>query len=130
MFRFLIRFLALTGLLLAVLAGVALFLVMGANRDLTSDLGGEQGQTVQVMAIVLAAGAALAVIGLIIEVLSAAHVSAGRRSALGINVIVQVLIAFALLIAVNVWSFMHFKRWDCTRDHVFTLRKELKDQLS
>src|SRR5206468_317525 len=71
--------------------------------------------------------------------LSAAQLSAGRRSALGGNVLVQVALAAGLLVAVNVWSAglngfdwakAHYRRWDCTRDGVFTLPPKLKEDLS
>src|SRR5438552_1124163 len=115
MIRFLIRFLALTGLLLAAAAAIGL-VSQRADWNLTAEMAGEQGQTTQVLAIVLTSGFAAAVIGLIIEVLSGAQISAGRRSALGANVIAQVLLALVLVAGVNVWSFMHYHRWDCTRD--------------
>src|SRR5258706_4569450 len=129
MFRFLIRFLGLTGLFLAA-AGALVLDAQGADWNVTAELAGEQGEVTQVGAILLVAGAAAAVIALLVELLSTAQTSAGRRSALGGNVIVQVLLAAVLLVAVNVWSFSHYNRWDLTREGVFTLKPELKEQLS
>src|SRR5262245_54682895 len=133
MVRFLIRFLGLTGLLLAGAGASVLYAQRFASQvehradwNVTAQLAGEQGQVTQVGAVLLTAGGAAALVALIIELLSAAQLSAGRRSALGGNVLVQVVLAAALLIAVNVWSFHHYRRWDCTRDKVFTLKPELK----
>src|SRR5258708_1972234 len=136
MFRFLIRFLGLTGLLLAA-AGALVLDAQAPDWNLTPQLAGGQGLVQQVGAILLVAGAAAAVTALLVELLTAAQSSAGRRSALGGNVVVQVILAAALLVAVNVWSAgfgrwspPHYKRWDCTRDGVFTLKPELKEKLS
>src|SRR5262245_57597029 len=129
MFRFLIRFLGLTGLFVAA-AGALVLDAEAADWNVTAELAGEQGLVTQIGAILLVAGGTAAVLALLVELLSAMQTSAGRRSALGANVFVQVLLALALLVAVNLWSFSHYRRWDCTRDGVFTLKPELKEQLS
>jgi hypothetical protein len=129
MFRFLIRFLGLTGLLAAA-AGALVLDAQAADWNVTAEMAGEQGVVTQVGAILLVAGGAAAILALLVELLSAAQSSAGRRSVLGGNVVVQVILAAALLVAVNVWSFAHYKRWDCTREGVFTLKSELKEKLS
>src|SRR5579871_2446216 len=55
--------------------------------------------------------------------------AAGRRSALGMNVIIQVALAIALVGGINAWSFRHYKRYDLTRDRVFTIDPNVASEL-
>jgi hypothetical protein len=53
-----------------------------------------------------------------------------RRGAVGGSVVVQVALAIALALGVNIFAFEHFTRFDLTRYQIFTLRPELRDQLA
>ena len=69
------------------------------------------------------------VLALLVEALVVLRVVAGRRSAVGFNAAVQVLLAAGLLVAVNFWAFHHYARIDTTREQVFTLPADLGDRL-
>ncbi|MFO0844519.1 MAG: hypothetical protein U0797_19340 [Gemmataceae bacterium] len=78
----------------------------------------------------LLGGLAAALFALFVEVIVALRVVAGRRSALGGNAVVQVALAAALLVGVNVWSFRHPARFDWTRDRQFTLPASVRAELA
>src|SRR5690242_1037790 len=44
-----------------------------------------------------------------------------QRLQIGLNVLIQLVLAFFLLAAVNWLSFRHYKRWDFSRDHAYEL---------
>jgi hypothetical protein len=50
--------------------------------------------------------------------------SSGKRVAIGLNVILQALIVFAIVIAINFVSFRRFKRWDYSRNQTFALSSQ------
>ncbi|MFL5341294.1 MAG: hypothetical protein ACJ8F7_14205 [Gemmataceae bacterium] len=129
--HFFLRLLGLTGLLVAAAGAVG---VVAYIDPLTwpayqAALSGTTGQREQVVAIMLAAGAGVALLALLIELLTGLRNAAGRRSVLGGNVVVQIALAIALLVGVNVWSFEHPARADLTRDRAFTLPANLANQL-
>src|SRR5207302_8328648 len=74
-------------------------------------------------------GIAAAILAALVEGIVALRVAAGHRSAAGLNTAVQVGLALILLIAVNVFSFRHYLRFDWTSDHRFTLPAKLQDDL-
>lgn len=80
--------------------------------------------------ILLAGGLAAALFSLLIELLVILRVVAGRRSALSLNSLLQILLALLLLIGVNVLAFQHPKRWDWTREQLFTLPENVRTALA
>src|SRR5260370_617825 len=129
--HFLIRFLGLTGLLLAAggAIGAAAYLDHWTVANFENALAGASGKRLQVASVCLAAGGVAAIVALVLELLVGLKNAAGRRSALGGNVMVQIALALALLVGLNLWSFGHYVRWDVTRDRSFTLDKELARRL-
>lgn len=127
--RSLLRFGGLTGVLLGSVAGFwlgSLPIAWEANlgqfsENLTAILRGQFGRTAQWVGGVFAGSLLVVVLTLVVETVAGLLGAAGRRSALGANVLFQVALAAGLLIAVNVWSFHHYQRFDLTRDRVFTL---------
>ncbi|MFL5243111.1 MAG: hypothetical protein ACJ8FY_13465 [Gemmataceae bacterium] len=150
--HFLVRLLGLTGL---VAAGVGLFLAVqgdllafdlgqipstgevhgpsfGRQIDLFKDaVAGEGGLLAQITVCMLLAGCVAALVALLVELVVLIRTSTGRRSASGLSVVVQGVLATILLIGVNVFSFRHYLRLDWTRDAQFTLpdktQKELRE---
>lgn len=52
-----------------------------------------------------------------------------RRFQIGVNVLVQLAVVFALVVMVNYLSFQHFKRWDFSRDQKHLLSDQTKQVL-
>lgn len=52
-----------------------------------------------------------------------------KRLQIGLNVVLQVLILTAIVIAVNYYSFRHFKRWDFSRSQKFALSSQTQNIL-
>src|SRR5688572_27375937 len=52
-----------------------------------------------------------------------------KRVQIGLNVILQVLILTAIVVAVNYISFRHFKRWDFSRSQKFALSSQTRNLL-
>jgi hypothetical protein len=75
------------------------------------------------------AGAAAVLLALLVEAALVLSFVAGRRSLLGFNAVVQVGLAAALLVGINVYSFMHNRPFDCTRAREFTLPAKVEDEL-
>lgn len=136
MIRFLLRFLGLTGLLAAGLGAIVLASETSrlSVETVRSALKGE-GSPIEIGAIyAVAAGLAIGLLVIVLEFLLGVRQAAGRRSALGTNVFIQVALAIAILIGINVWSFDlaregHYARWDCTRDRAFTLPDNVVSEL-
>jgi len=55
--------------------------------------------------------------------------SSGKRLAIGVNVVVQVLIVAFIVALVNFISFRRFVRWDFTRDQKYALSSQTKNLL-
>jgi hypothetical protein len=55
--------------------------------------------------------------------------SSGKRVAIGVNVVVQILILTLIFLIVNGISFRRFARWDFTRDQKFALSTQTKSLL-
>ena len=126
--HFLLRFLGLSGAL-AACVGLAMIEPShwsDAYLPLTEPGASNLAQT---GAWLLAGGAGVVVLALLVEALLVLRVVAGRRSAFGSNALVQVVLAAGLLVAVNVWAYHHFTRIDTTRGQLFTLPAELGDRL-
>jgi hypothetical protein len=129
--RFILRFLGLTGLLvcgIGALCGVAAF----SSWDLPSlraALEGQGDSLANYAAWLMVAGAGVALLVLALEALLGMFQAAGRRSALGTNVLVQIALVVALVVGANIWSFRNYRRYDLTKSRAFTLRPELVEQL-
>src|SRR5262245_30462588 len=107
--HFLVRFLGLTGLMVAI---VGLVLWQVAEEPL-----GE---------IITYCGAALFGLYVLVDLAVFVRLSFSRRGAMGFNVGLQVLLAAALFVGVNVFSFFHHVRWDWTSNGEFTLDPQLR----
>jgi hypothetical protein len=107
-----IRSIGLTG---AMLAGVGLVLVLVGFPEIGFAL--------------LAVGGLAALGVLANEIKLGISGISGQRGSAGTQVVVQLLLATAILVAINALSFVHYHRWDFTRDRVFTVAPELQQQL-
>ena len=129
-FRFLLRVLGLTGILVAVIgAGMALSsphrpseLTIQTFRGMLA--GGDPGDYLRKAMLILIGGVAVVVLWLAIEVLSGLVQSSGRKSLAGTANAVQIALAIALVIVVNAVGFDNYRKYDLTRDHEFTLASE------
>jgi hypothetical protein len=130
--HFLVRFLGLTGFLVACVG-----LVMAGLEGLLGSWRGAYDKAYAAVTTYQAAvptwlvlgGATAALLALAVEALVVAGFVAGRRSAFGFNAVVQVALAAALLVGINVFSFGHFLRFDWTRSGEFTLPQAVKSDL-
>ncbi len=76
-------------------------------------------------------GGAIAIgLALLFETRGVAALFRSRRTSLGTNVLLQVMLAAALLAGVNYFSFQHYKRFDWTRAQSFTLPEDVKNDLA
>src|SRR5262245_38266195 len=73
-------------------------------------------------------GAAAALLWLLVEVLVVLRFAAARRSAFGTNAVLQAGIAAALLVGINLYSYFHYWRIDCTRKGEFTLPSDVQEE--
>ena len=55
--------------------------------------------------------------------------TSGKRFAIGVNVVIQVLIVVFIVALINFISFRRFVRWDFTRDQKFALSSQTKNLL-
>jgi hypothetical protein len=155
--HFLLRFLGLTGLLAAIVGAVLIHIVgplpawgdrpmtWGSVTDYVEAAVGPAQQSINdalaradganylaaVAVALLVIGAPLALLALLAELIGMVFLVAGRRSAFGGNVVVQVVLATALLIGVNVLANLpgNHLRLDLTRDKQFTLPDEVQRDL-
>jgi hypothetical protein len=93
------------------------------------------GTPVAVPVGLLVGGALLALLALLVEGIAALRQAAGRRSAFGFNVVLQIALAVVLLVGLNLFSYSHYLRYDWTRpdangNRMFTLPQAVRDQLS
>lgn len=140
-FRFLVRFLGLTGLLAVpagwLLAAGALPTIpdwdaasLRSAFDATIPLAeGARGLAVQVGTIALLAGVAAILLWLVVELLGGLFLVAGRKTAVGTNAALQIALAAVLLVIVNAVSLSQYVRFDLTRAKEFTLAPELVKDL-
>lgn len=129
--HFLVRLLGLLGIQAAV-AGLILIQVEGA-RPL--DPGQDEPtlsaiQRTLMGRYLLIGGGIAALFALVVEGLVVVRFVAGRRSALGANALVQVVLAIGLVVLVNTWSFHQHARLDWTRQGMFTLPGSVRAQLA
>ncbi len=142
LFRFSIRGLGLTGLLGAAIGGVLLATetpqlaaidswdsgVQIVSEQFKTAFTGGFGATAKYASWILGVGGIAVALWLIVELLSALTLVTGRRTAVGANGYLQIGLAVVLVILINVWSFSHSKRIDCTRDKLFTLPADIQDE--
>jgi hypothetical protein len=136
--HFLVRFAGLSGLVccgigvaLTFLAGILSWDALGDPEFVRAVISGESGdRTSRVALILLFGGAALALLTVLVEVLATLRLVAGRRSAFGLNAAVQVGLAVALLVGINLYSYRNYVRVDLTREQQFTLPAQIQDELS
>lgn len=131
--RLLLRFLGLTAL---VFAGVGALVLQG-SADFHWTIGGLKNAVTtkhpfvtHAATVLMLGGSLIVVFTLLVEVFTSLLLNAGGKSIAGMNALIQVLLAVGLLIAVNVFSFTHYARYDTTRDHRFTLPQNIADELS
>jgi len=132
--HFVLRLLGLFGLLAAYAgfmiavpqARTQLFGLIGDPDKLQQIVAGFD-PNVQIALLVCLGFAALAVL---VEIAVGLYTTAGRRNALGFNAVFQIVLATALLVGVNVWSYDHYRLYDWTRQQHFTLPAEVREQLA
>jgi hypothetical protein len=122
MIRFLLRLLGLAGMFAA---GVG---VLG----LLAMPSGDHGEVFTAWLGVTIVGGIIALLVLMVELTAGMRQAAGRRSAAGSMVLLQVALAIVLLIGVNAFSIFHYERWDTTANKEFsrTQAKQLGPQLA
>jgi hypothetical protein len=136
--HFLIRLAGLTGLLAAGIGAALIYLeqvlpwetIRAFNQNTLETvrqfLEGETGDKLGRIAVWLAlAGAVAAVFAFLVEMIVGFGFAAGRRSVFGFNVLVQIGLAVAVVVGINVYSFSNYERFDWTRDQKFTLAAHL-----
>ena len=140
-FRFLVRALGLTGILLApagyAVAGDSLPWPAALTTDALKLYGeqllalaqGSDGLQPQVGTILFVVGVVAVVLLLLHEVFAGLFLASGRKTAVGTNGTLQIGLAALLLVVVNAVSFQTHKRFDLTRYRQFTLPSDLVDEL-
>ena len=78
----------------------------------------------------LLGGLLVASLALLVEACMVFRLVAVRRSVFGLNAVVQVALAMALLVGANFYSFQHYYRFDWTNDQRFTLPEHISNQLA
>jgi hypothetical protein len=85
---------------------------------------------VAVAGVLLAVGAGLLLLALLIELPGAVRLAFSSRAALGSNVFLQITLAIILFVGINVFSFFYHWRFDLTRDGIFTIAPAIRQQLA
>jgi hypothetical protein len=150
--HFLVRLLGITGLIVAVVAftvgwrekvitGWSVPQSVSDTREslqrtwdeATLPLGNTDWDTAKITVVALMAGVGLVLGALLIELFAAVPALSGRRSAVGSNAVVQIVLATAVLIALNYYAFFHYTRIDWSHDAEgnaqFTLDPKIAAQL-
>lgn len=133
-FRFLVRFVGLTGVLATAVGAVMLDTVSPiadwSLESLRSFGEGVQGPFAQYAAWILAVGVAAIAVALVFELLGGLTLVTGRRTIANTTATIGTIAAVALLVIVNVYSFEHHARYDLTRDSRYTLPPKLVEEFS
>jgi hypothetical protein len=116
--HFLIRFLGVTGLFVAC---VGLFLARLQNHLLSWQAAADAVRSPDLSTWFVLGGAAAVIPALLVEIITGLWAASARRSLFGVNAVLQVVLAVALLVGVNFFAFEHPLRFDWTRSHEFTL---------
>jgi hypothetical protein len=137
--RFFVRALGLLGVLAAVAGGVILAIespqVFALRKfeqieaTIRSILASPEAIVTQVGLWLFLGGILAVALWLLVELIGGLFLAAGRKSAAGASTTLQVTLAVALFVIVNVVSFQFFLRSDQTRDRRFTLAADLVEQL-
>lgn len=129
--RMFIRFLGITALLAAGAGAIYLSSVLADWRPETLQraLKNEINSMAFIGSIMLFGGAILAVFALLLEVLAHLTGGTGGRGAVGVNALVQVVLASALVVAINVYTFLHPASVDLTSRKLFTLPESATSEL-
>lgn len=140
-FRFLARAIGLTGLA-AIVTGLALAVAAFPPVDLNTTAGwktlpdvlsaaskGAHGDLARGAAWAIVGGLGAVVFAFLVEALGLLAGASGRAAA-GTSATVGAVAAIVLLVLVNLYSFNHTGRVDCTRDKRFTLPPNLAAELS
>jgi hypothetical protein len=90
-------------------------------------IGHYTGKEIGLIVLYVSAGAVG--LALLFEVRGLTKAVASHRGLFGINVLLQIALALALVIGANVYSFEHFRRFDLTRNQIFTLDDDIRNQL-
>ena len=127
------RAFGVTGVFIAVFGGCLLWAEFRSTdlftlERLRAASQGAHGEFARVAAWTAVVGALAAILSALIELLNAAF-SGSRRAAASSVATVGIAASVALLVLVNVYSFTHYGRYDCTRDQRFTLKPELAAEL-
>ena len=121
--RILIRFLGMTGLLVAIGAGGFLAVSPGGiPKTLDGLLATTEGTVFLVAAAVVA-------VWIVWELFSALFLSSGRKTAAGTASLVQIVAAIVAVVGFNIFAFSNSRKFDCTRDARFTLPANVVDEL-
>ncbi len=133
-FRFLLAALGLTALFAGVVGAVLLGIDHPTGEWATQDgapkfLQGEFGERSQIAAILIAAAVVVCALCLLYYLVRLIFLSTSRRAASGANIYLQIGLALALFVVVNLYSFSHYRRVDCTRDGAFTLPPDVVNEL-
>ncbi len=124
--HFLIRLLGLTGLLVACV-GVVLLHIQGRLASWSAALDALRAP--DWMGWLVIGGAAAVAPAVLVELLVGLWTASARRGLFGLNAFVQVVLAAALLVGVNVAAFLHPFRFDWTRDQQYTLPADVRADL-
>ncbi|MGL6072561.1 MAG: hypothetical protein ACRC8S_00235 [Fimbriiglobus sp.] len=92
-------------------------------------LQGQAGLMAQIGVGLLLVGGVFLILESLIEIVGLFVLVTGRRAVVGVNTVLQITAAVALLIGVNVISFRHYWRGDLTRDQRFTFSKLIESDL-
>jgi hypothetical protein len=125
-FHFLIRFLGVTGLFVAC---VGLFLARLDNHLASWQAAADAVRSPGLAMGLVLGGATAAIPALLVEIITGLWAASARRSLFGLNAVLQVVLAAALLVGVNFFAFEHPLRFDWTRSHEFTLPDSVQTDL-
>jgi hypothetical protein len=148
---FFVRFVGLTGFLALLIGGFLVYLLFASTPSLTvltprdsdsfADLGHryydasegalthQLGDVLFVTACLIFGGSIGLLLCLLVEGIVVMRWAAVSRGAAGFLTFLQIGLALALLIGVNVYSFRHYLRLDWTRDERFTLDEQYQREL-
>jgi hypothetical protein len=83
----------------------------------------------QIGLVVICVCGAVVGLALLFEVRGIVQGVASHRGLFGFNVLVQIVLAIALVVGGNIYSFEHYRRFDLTQSHIFTLDDPIQEQL-
>jgi len=124
--HFLIRFLGVTGLFVAC---VGLVLAHLQNHLASWQTMVDAVQTPGLSTWFILGGATAVIPALLVEIITGLWAASARRSLFGLNAVLQVVLAAALLVGVNFFAFEHPLRFDWTRSREFTLPASVQADL-